>query len=92
MTYDFQFFLKRRNIIIIWILAGLITGIKQYYLGEINSHINNFIIFKTSFYHLIAHCNLYMKYPGEYFDIYLYGPVFAIFIAPFSFLPTVKQY
>ena len=92
MTYDFQFFLKRRNIIIIWILAGLITGIKQYYLGEINSHINNFMIFKTSFYHLIAHRNLYMKYPGEYFDIYLYGPVFAIFIAPFSFLPTLVSY
>ena len=30
---------------------------------------------------------LYLEYPKEYFDLYLYGPIFAILIAPFSVLP-----
>lgn len=92
MTINFQFFLKRRNIIIIWVLAGLITAIKQYFLGETNSHINNYIIFKTSFYHLLDHLNLYLEHPKDCLGLYLYGPVFAILIAPFSVLPTLVGY
>lgn len=92
MTFNFQFFLKRRNIIIIWVLAGLITAIKQYFLGETNSHINNYIIFETSFYHLLDHLNLYLEHPKDCLGLYLYGPVFAILIAPFSVLPTLVGY
>lgn len=92
MTINFQFFLKRRNIIIIWVLAGLITAIKQYFLGETNSHINNYIIFETSFYHLLDHLNLYLEHPKDCLGLYLYGPVFAILIAPFSVLPTLVGY
>lgn len=92
MTYDFQFFLKKRNIIILWILVGLIIGIQQYFLSGVSPHINNFIIFKTSFYHLLARQNLYISYPFEYFDIYIYGPIFSVLIAPFSVLPAWLAY
>jgi hypothetical protein len=89
--FQHSFFYNKRNLLIIWILAGLVTGMKQYYLGEINSHINNFIIFKTSFPHLLSHQNMYLEYPKEYFDLYLYGPIFSILIAPFSMMPTVMS-
>jgi len=91
VTYDFQFLLKRRTVIILWILAGIGTVIVQYILGT-NLEINNFLIFKSSFQHLIEHKNLYVAYPREYFDLYLYGPVFAIFIAPFALLPAFISY
>ncbi|RXK49619.1 glycosyltransferase family 87 protein [Aquirufa rosea] len=72
----------------LWLLVGLFTGIKQYNLGELYSHINNFIIFKSSYGHFLQRMPLYLEYPKEYFDLYLYGPIFAILMAPFSWLPT----
>jgi hypothetical protein len=72
----------------LWALAGIVTAIKQYSLGEINSHINNFIIFISSYGHFVSKVNLYELYPREYFDLYLYGPIFSILIAPFAWLPT----
>jgi hypothetical protein len=71
----------------IWVLAGIVTGWKQYSLSEVQSFVNNFVIFKSSFGHFVHHLPLYLEYPKEYFDLYLYGPVFAILIAPFAVLP-----
>jgi hypothetical protein len=56
-------------------------------LSAVHSHINNFQIFKASFGHFIHRLPLYLEYPKEYFDLYLYGPIFAILMAPFSALP-----
>ncbi len=78
---------KKSTLLIIWALAGLVTGWKQFSLSEVHSHINNFQIFKASFGHFIHRMPLYLEYPKEYFDYYLYGPIFAILIAPFSVLP-----
>lgn len=50
--------------------------------------INNFIIYKSVFYHTIKEKNLYLPYPLEYGDVNLYGPFFSIVIAPFAILPT----
>jgi hypothetical protein len=33
-----------------------------------------------------------VAYPNEYFDLYLYGPVFALLIAPFALLPALISY
>lgn len=71
----------------IWILAGILTGWKQYMLTGVDSFVNNFVIFKSSFGHFVHHLPLYLEYPKEYFDLYLYGPVFAILMAPFALLP-----
>lgn len=49
--------------------------------------INNFIIFKYVFWHLVEQKNLYLYYP-EYADHNLYGPIFSFVIAPFAALPN----
>ena len=50
---------------------------------------NNYLIFSQSFFHFINGTPLYTTYPDEYYDIFLYGPPFTIFVAPFSALPTL---
>ncbi|MHA8101444.1 glycosyltransferase family 87 protein [Aquirufa nivalisilvae] len=82
------FYARYEFLLGLWLLAGLFTGIKQYNLGELNSHINNFVIFKSSYGHFLHRMPLYLEYPKEYFDLYLYGPIFAILMAPFAWLPT----
>jgi Glycosyltransferase family 87 len=52
------------------------------------SKVNNFIIFKNSFYHLIDHVTLYGPHPLEQYDLYKYSPTFAILFAPFAIFPT----
>lgn len=72
----------------VWLLAGLFTGWKQYSLSDVQSHINNFTIFRSSFGHFMQHLPLYSLYPKEYFDLYLYGPIFALCMAPFAWIPV----
>lgn len=45
---------------------------------------NNYLIFRQAYYHATAGLNLYASYPKEYYDMFLYGPVFSIFVAPFA--------
>jgi hypothetical protein len=74
-------------LLLLWVGVGFFTGWKQYSLSEVNSHINNFQIFRSSFGHFFQQMHLYPLYPKEYFDLYLYGPVFAVLMAPFAYLP-----
>jgi hypothetical protein len=48
---------------------------------------NNYLIFRDSWYHARAQVNLYVAYPKEYGDIYYYGPLFTLFVAPFAIPP-----
>ncbi|SFW84804.1 glycosyltransferase family 87 protein [Chitinophaga sancti] len=48
---------------------------------------NNFIIFRSSFYHLVHKLPLYQVYSAEYFDYFLYHPSFPVLFAPFALLP-----
>lgn len=50
---------------------------------------NNYIIFSQSFYHALEQLPLYMEYPKEYGDLFLYGVPFTLLIAPFSLMPTI---
>ena len=50
--------------------------------------INNFIIFKQSFFHLKSNTNLYIEYVNEYKDHYYYSPSFAVLVLPFALLPS----
>jgi Glycosyltransferase family 87 len=57
-------------------------------LAELLHHsINNYLIFKNVFWHVVEQKNLYLRYPAEYEDQNLYGPIFSFVIAPFSILP-----
>lgn len=50
---------------------------------------NNYLIYKNVFWHSVHQTNLYAAYPAEYFDHNLYGPLFALVIAPFALLPDL---
>lgn len=52
------------------------------------SRINNFIIYRNSFYHLAEHRDLYGYFPAEQYDEFLYSPTFAALFAPFAILPA----
>ncbi len=51
------------------------------------SHMNNWLIFRASFDHLLDGTSLYVLYPEEHNDLYKYSPTFALFMAPLAFLP-----
>ncbi len=57
-------------------------------LDFLHNKINNYIIFKHVYIHSIQQINLYLEYPQQYADVNLYGPFFALVIAPFALLPN----
>jgi len=48
---------------------------------------NNYLIFSHSFWHALSQLPLYIPYPHEYKDLFLYGMPFTGLIAPFAVLP-----
>lgn len=70
--------------VVVWFAFALIAV-----LAELFHHsINNFLIFKNVFWHVVDQKNLYLAYPAEYEDHNFYGPVFSFIIAPFAVLPN----
>jgi hypothetical protein len=55
--------------------------------GCIDTHYNNYLIFKKSFSHLIENKDLYLEYKNEQMDYYKYSPTFSLMMAPLSILP-----
>lgn len=53
---------------------------------------NNFTIFHASWPHLRDALPLYIPYPEQYHDLYLYGPTFALLMAPLALLPEPLAY
>jgi hypothetical protein len=82
--FNHPVFYNRRFLFILWLAIGIFTGVRE----AVGGTFNNFRIFITSFPHLLAYKNLYLEYPGEYGDVFLYGPVFGVLIAPFYALPA----
>jgi len=70
---------------VLLILAVLIIPIQHY---SRNSY-NNFTIFQHSSFHFFEKVNLYLEYPKEYYDLFLYNPTFSILFTPFAYLPTI---
>ncbi len=50
---------------------------------------SNYIIFKNSFWHLVHHQDIYIKYADEHIDFFKYSPAFALAMAPFAVLPDL---
>jgi hypothetical protein len=83
---DFGNKMLAQNKIAATIWFGLVTIAL---LAALNNHaINNFIIFRQSYFHLIHETNLYVEYISQYWDHYYYSPSFAVLVSPFAFLPT----
>jgi hypothetical protein len=52
------------------------------------THYNNYLIFRQAFVHLVENKDLYLYFPAEHFDNFLYSPTFAAMMAPLSPLPV----
>lgn len=70
------------------ISAYLLVVLVLYIQLAVSGRYNNFIIFRSSWSHLLAGLPLYDLYPGEYFDYFLYHPSFPVLFSPFAALPA----
>lgn len=57
--------------------------------GNYYTHYNNYVIFKQSFFHLLAGEDLYRLFPREQWDLYKYSPAFSLFFGFFALLPDI---
>lgn len=89
-----EFALRPRTILIVYMLIALLItlqrvamGLNYNFSGGVYSHYNNYLIFKQSWFHLLAGKDLYILYPAEYWDLYKYSPAFALFMGSMAYLP-----
>lgn len=73
-----------RTIAILWGVLAVVAALTK---GGLDVHLNNFIIFRQVFWHMVDFKSLYAYYPEEYSDHNLYGPLFGIVIAPYALMP-----
>lgn len=91
-----QFLTHKQTIFGLCVLLAAFVAVKQYRAhfnpdhaaSAVGTRYNNFLIYKSSFQHLLENKNLYLAYPDEYEDHYLYGPSFSALFAPLAVLPN----
>ncbi len=74
------FFNRYTTIGVIWLIIVLAAWILKY-------PNNNFMIFRSVFWHVLHQLPLYAEYPEIYHDINHYGPSFSLIVAPFAVFP-----
>ncbi len=79
--------LKVSIITFVWFVLSALTVFSEVIRGT--SSVNNYLVYKGVFEHLVSQHNLYLAYPKEYFDLNHYGPVFGLLIAPFALMPVL---
>ena len=82
--FRLPFFSDYRTIAILWGILAVVAAITK---GGLDVHLNNFIIFRQVFWHMVDFKSLYAYYPEEYSDHNLYGPLFGVIIAPYALMP-----
>jgi len=88
------FFLDPRVAFLAPLLVAVVAAVQQLALTWRSplpggyTHYNNYLIFRQAFVHLVEHRNLYLEFPAEHFDNFLYSPTFAALMAPLSPLPV----
>jgi hypothetical protein len=80
-------FSNKTFILSLWFGLSLLPVAKGVFVGNTAANINNYIIYKHNFLNLIQQHSLFGPQPEFYFDLNHYGPVFALIIAPFAWLP-----
>lgn len=78
-----KLFTNKYFILTLWFGLSFIAALKQ----DLLHVINNYKIYKFTFYHLIHQQNIFLPDISLYEDKNHYGPVFALVIAPFYMLP-----
>lgn len=88
-----DFLLQPNLVFAVYCLAAIVATIVKLAPGPFEQNgfhyqpLQNFAIFRNSFYHLIHHQNLYARFDFEQWDFYRYSPAFALLFAPFALLP-----
>ncbi len=69
----------------VWFLLAIIAVSTEMARGK--GSIDNYLLFRGVFYHVLEQKNLFIYYPDEYVSFNNYGPAFSMVIAPFALLP-----
>ena len=72
----------KKQLIFLFFLSTALSLFTAY-----NQHMNNFLIFRASFFHLWDGVSLYQLYPSEHHDLFKYSPTFAMLMGLFAWLP-----
>lgn len=89
----FQAFLNPRFVFAVYCLAAIAVTLIKLAHGPFEHSgfqylpLQNFAIFRNSFFHLIHHQDIYTAFPAEQWDLYRYSPAFALLIGPIALLP-----
>lgn len=80
-----KFLFDKKLATFLWFGLSIITIIQN--LLDVEHRINIYKIFSYSYTHIHNFQNLYLEYPTQHDDVFLYGPTFTAFITPFALLP-----
>ena len=69
---------------IVLAILWLGVAVRGFWVSWAEGLANNYLIFSRSFFHALEQTSLYVEYPKEYFDLFLYGIPFTLLIAPFQ--------
>lgn len=83
MSKIYKLFSNKVFISILWFELSLFAVLKQ----VAHQSINNYHIYKFTWINLVDQYNLYLPQPYFFLDVNHYGPLFALLIAPFTYLP-----
>ena len=83
MSRFLKFLLNRKTAVVLWFGLSFFAALKQAF----GHHYNNYLIYKYVYFNLVQKTNLYLPQPEHFLDSNHYGPLFAVFIAPFAWLP-----
>jgi len=83
-THIKNFIAKEKNLVILYIVAWLLIGLKVAFLDSYD----NYLCFKFSHFHLLKNQDLYLMYPQEYHTEYNYSPFFSFFMGLFAYFPN----
>ncbi len=88
--------LCHRTLLAVYILLAIVASVQLVLVGTHNSSegntytdYNNYVIFRQSYFHLVAGKNIYGLFPAEQWDLYKYSPTFALIMGLFARLPDV---
>lgn len=72
-----------------WLLgAYVVAALAAWYTRTGTPHHHwTFPVFRQSYYHLVAHRNLYAPDPAQGYDLFKYSPTFALLFAPIALMP-----
>lgn len=77
----------------IYVIAAIVATLQKVEGGRFQSGgmtytpLQNYVIFRNAFHHLITGQDLYARFPLEQADLFKYTPTFALLMAPIAALP-----